>query len=96
MLPKALKFFESVKRFHDLKFAFLEHKRPNESGWTFGMFTQVSLAYAFYLAKSGQEQKARRYISDWMARNSTAYREETIARVSDLFEDAARSPYVLH
>ena len=47
-------------------------------------------------AKSGQEQKARRYMSDWMLRNSTAYREETIARVSDLFEETASSPYVLH
>jgi hypothetical protein len=96
MLPKALKFFQSVKRFHDLESVFQEHERPNEFGWTFDMFAQVSLAYAFYLAKSGQEQKARRYMSDWLARNSRAYREETIARVSELFEEAASSPYVLH
>jgi len=51
---------------------------------------------AFYLAKSGQEQKARQCMSDWMLRNSTAYREETIGRVSELFEEAASSPYLLH
>jgi hypothetical protein len=96
MLPKALKFFESIKKFHDLESVFQERERPNEFGWTSDMFTQVSLAYAFYLVKSGQEQKGRRYLSDWVGRNSTAYREETIARVSELFEEAARSPYVLH
>jgi len=62
MLPKALKFFESVKRFHHLESVFQEHKRPNEFGWTFDMFTQVSFAYAFYLAKGGQKRKARRPI----------------------------------
>jgi hypothetical protein len=89
MLPKALKFFESVKKFHELESVLREFERPNEFGWTFDMLTLVSLAYSFYLAKSGQEQKARQYMSKWLARHSSAYREETIARVSELFEQAA-------
>ena len=50
MLPMALKFFESVKKFHDLESVLREFERPNEFGWTFDMLTQVSLAYSFYLA----------------------------------------------
>jgi len=95
MLPKALKFFESVKKFHDLEAVFREQEKPNEFGWTLDMFPQISLAYSFYLAKSGQEQKARQYMSKWLARNSNAYREETMARVSDLFEEATKSPFVV-
>jgi len=95
MLPKALKFFESVKKFRDLECVFTKLQTPNEFGWTFDMFTQVSLAYSFYLAKSGQQQKARQYMSRWLARHSNSYREETLARVSELFEEAARSPSVL-
>lgn len=95
MLPKALKFFESVKKFHDLESVFTEFKKPNEFGWTFDMFTQVYLAYSFYLAKSGQEQKARQHMSAWLVRNNNAYREETVARISELFEAAARTPLVL-
>jgi len=95
MLPKAMKFFESVKKFHDLESVFQNQQIPNEYGFTFDMHTQVSLAYSFYLAKSGQEQKARQYMSRWLARNSVAYREETVARISELFEEAVCSPYVL-
>ena len=95
MLPKALKFFESVKKFHDLESVFKEFQRPNEFGWTFDTLTQVSLAYSFYLAKAGQEQKARQNMSKWLARNSNGYREETMARVSDLFEEATKSPFVV-
>jgi hypothetical protein len=76
MLPKALKFFESFKKFHDLESVFRKFEEPNEFGWTFDTLTQVSLAYSFYLAKSGQEQKARQYMSKWLVRNSNAYREE--------------------
>jgi hypothetical protein len=96
MLPKALKFLESVKKFHDLETVFREFERPNEFGWTFDMFTQSSLAYSFYLTKSGQEQKARQRMSKWLAaRNSNAYREETMVKVAELFEEAATAPFVL-
>jgi hypothetical protein len=95
MLPKALKFFESVTKFQDIESVFREFERPNEYGWTFDMRTQASLAYSFSLARSGQEQKARQYMSRWLVLNSPAYREETIARVSELFEEATRSPFVL-
>ena len=90
MLPKALRFFESLKTFQDLEAVFREKQRPNEWGWTFDMFPQSSLAFSFYLAKSRQEGKAREFMSKWTARNSTAYREETITRVSELFEEAVR------
>jgi hypothetical protein len=95
MLPKALKFFESVKKFHDLESVFRKFEQPNEFGWTFDTLNQVSLAYSFYLAKSGQEQKARQYMSKWLAHHSNAHREETILRISELFEEAARAPFVL-
>jgi hypothetical protein len=95
MMPKAMKFFGSIEKFHDLETIFQEQKIPNEYGFTFEMKTQVSLAYSFYLAKSGQERKARQYMSRWLVRNSTVYREETVARISELFENAVRSPYVL-
>jgi hypothetical protein len=95
MLPKALRFFESLKTFQDLEAIFQEKQRPNEWGWTFDMFPQSSLAFSFYLAKSGQEGKAREFMSKRTARNSTVYREETITRVSELFEEAVRSPYAL-
>jgi hypothetical protein len=95
MLPKAMKFFESTNKFHDLEAIFQDQHIPNEFGFNFDMHTQVSLAYSFYLAKSGQEQKARQYMSRWLVRNGVGYREETVARISELFEDAKRSPYVL-
>jgi hypothetical protein len=95
MLPKALKFFGSVRKFHDLESVFQEHGRSNEFGWTFDMLTESSLAYSFYLAKSGQEQRARECMSNWLVRNSVAYREETIAKVTELFEEATSSPFVL-
>jgi|SRR5690242_8544881 hypothetical protein len=95
MLPKAMRFFESINKFHDLEAIFKDQQIPNEYGFTFDMKTQVSLAYSFYLAKSGQEQKARECMSRWLARNSAAYREETVGKVSELFEKAVRSPYAL-
>jgi hypothetical protein len=95
MLPKAMKFFGSINKFHDLGAVFQDQHIPNEFGFTFDMHTQVSLAYSFFLAKSGQEEKARQYMSKWLAGNSLSYREETIAKISELFEDATRSPYVL-
>jgi hypothetical protein len=95
MLPKALRFFASVKQFHDLESVFRELERPNEFGWTFDMLTQVSLAYSFYLAKSGQELKARQNMSRWLARNSEAFRQETMTRLSRLFEEVILSPSVL-
>ncbi len=94
MLPKALKFFESVKEFRHLDAVFQEQQIPNEFGWTFDMYTQVSLAYAFYLAKRGQEQVARNYMSSWIIRNGPSFREETIVRVSELFEEATLTPFV--
>lgn len=95
MLPRAMRFFESINRFRDLEAIFKDQQIPNEYGFTFDMKTQVSLAYSFYLAKSGQEQKAREYMSRWLTRNRATYREETVGKVSELFEQAVRSPYTL-
>ncbi len=94
MFPKALKLFDSVKEFHDLEAVFEARKVPNEFGWTFDMYTEVSLAYAFYLAKSGRKQEARDQMSRWLKRHAPAFREETMARVSELFKEATRTPFV--
>jgi hypothetical protein len=95
MLPKALRFFEAVNRFQDLGSVFREKQEEKKWGWSFDMFTQSSLAYAFYLAKSGQEQRAREWMARWTTRHSVSYREETISRLSELFEEAVKSPFAL-
>jgi hypothetical protein len=59
MLPKALRYFDSVRGFHDLSLKFKEAAHSNDWGWTLEMRYQVHLAYAFYLAKSGHESEAR-------------------------------------
>jgi len=96
MLPQALEFFESLKSPHDLEavFSAFGQKENRDFGWTFDMFPQASLAYSFYLAKSGQEEKAREFMSRWITRNAVAYREETTAKLSRMFEEAARTPFV--
>jgi hypothetical protein len=90
MLPKATALFESVHGFQDLSGLFRAEERPNDWGWSLTMFPQVHLAYAFYLAKSGQEAEAREMMSDWMARNLKIYREEALTKISRLFDEALR------
>jgi len=91
MLPKALALFESVRGLRDLGELFKAHERPNDWGWTLTMFTQVHLAYAFYLARCGQDLEARRMISEWMARHTKIYCEEALARVTEHFEEALQA-----
>lgn len=95
MLPKALRYFDSLRSFHDLSSKFEEAARPNDWGWTLEMHYQVHLAYAFYLAKAGREKEAREMMSAWLSRNSNGFRQETLERVSRLFEDAIESPSTL-
>jgi hypothetical protein len=95
MLPKALKFFDSISKFQDLANVFREAARPNEWGWTLEMQPQLHLSYAFYLAKSGREKEARRLMSGWLSRHFNVYRPETLERISELFEQAVDSPYML-
>jgi|SRR6266850_1424840 len=93
LLPKALQFFNTVKYFSDLEALFQHEGFHNEWGWKLSNHPQVALAYAFYLAKNGQEQKARRYMSDWLQQNDE--REETLKRMAELFEQAVNSPFRL-
>ena len=95
MLPKALRYFDSVRGFHDLASKFEEAARPNEWSWTLEMQPQVHLAYVFYLSKSGRESEARQMMSGWLSRNFSAYRPETLERISQLFEEATKSPFTL-
>jgi len=53
------------------------------------------LAYAFYLAKCGQEQEAGQLMSEWLTRNFSVFRSETLERISKLFKEAVDSPHVL-
>ncbi len=93
LLPKALQFFNTVKHTSDLEALFQHEEFHNEWGAKLSNLPQVALAYSFYLAKSGQEQKARRYMSDWLQRNNE--REETLKRIAELFEQAVNSPFRL-
>jgi hypothetical protein len=95
MLPKALRYFDSVRGFGDLSVKFEEAARPNEWGWTLEMRYQEHLAYAFYLAKAGREKEARQMMSNWLSRHFESYRPETLERISELFEQGAKSPFIL-
>jgi len=95
MLPKALRYFDSIREFHDLSSKFQEAARPNDWGWTLEMHPQVHLAYAFYLAKAGCEIEARQMMSAWLSHNFNGYRPETLESVSRLFEQATNSPFTL-
>ena len=95
MLPKALRYFDSVRGFHDLSSKFEEAAHPNDWGWTLEMQPQVHLAYVFYLSKSGRESEARQMMSAWLSRNFNVYRPETLERISQLFEEATESPFTL-
>lgn len=81
MLPKAMKCFDAVRGFRDLSGAFQDAARPNDWGWTLEMHPQLHLAYAFYLAKSGEEMLARQMMSVWLSRSFKTYRPETLESV---------------
>jgi hypothetical protein len=95
MLPKALKYFDSIRGFQDLSSKFEEAARPNDWGWTLEMQPQLHLAYAFYIANSGREREARHMMSAWLTHNINAYRPETLESVSRIFEQATKSPFIL-
>jgi hypothetical protein len=95
MLPKALAYFESLRGFSDLSAKFREAAVPNEWGWTLEMRYQEHLAYCFYLARCGQENDARKMMSAWLSHHSNTFRTETLEKVSQLFELAAKSPLTL-
>jgi hypothetical protein len=95
MLPKALTYFDSLRGFHDLSSKFEEAARPNDWGWTLEMHYQVHLAYAFYLAKAGREKEGRQMMSAWLSHNFNSFRQETLERVSQLFDEAIESPFTL-
>ena len=92
MLPKALKYFDSIRGFQDLSSKFEEAARANDWGWTLEMRPQLHLSYAFYLAKSGRENEAKQMMSAWLSRNFNVFRSETLEKISQLFEQAGKSP----
>jgi hypothetical protein len=62
LLPRALQFFSTVKHTSDLEALFQREEVHNEWGAKLSNLPQVALAYSFYLAKSGQEQKAALHV----------------------------------
>jgi hypothetical protein len=92
MLPKALAYFESVRVFSDLSAKFREAALPDKWGLTLETRYQQHLAYCFYLAKSGQENEARKMMSAWLSRSFNSFRPETLEELSQLFEQATKSP----
>jgi len=59
MLPKALKYFDSIRGFHDLSLKFEEAAHPNEYGWTLEMRYQVHLASCLWDERVAEAQTAR-------------------------------------
>lgn len=96
MVPKALEYLDSIRRFQDLSSVFQQAALPNDWDWPLEMMPQLHLAYAFYLAKSSHEGEARQMMSAWLSRNRNVYRPETLESLSRLFEQAAKSPVILH
>jgi len=88
LLPKALAKLDSVRRLRDLGALFQEEERSTSH---FFNFPQLALAYTFYLAKIG-DQRARQYMSEWLE-NSGHMREETLQRITKLFEEAVNTPF---
>jgi hypothetical protein len=88
LLPKAIAKLDSVRNIRDLRPLFEFEARENY----FFNFRQLVLAYAFYLAKVGDEGEARRYMSEWLKLSNQ--REETQRTLARLFEEAATSPPV--
>ena len=86
LLPKALLELASIIHFYDFRRLF---EVEAEDKFFFNL-PQLSLAYCFYLAKLGDEMKARSYMSKWLQR--AHYREETITRLTALLEQAIGSP----
>jgi hypothetical protein len=89
MLPKALAKLDSVRQLRNIEALFEEEER-NASSHFFN-FPQLALAYAFYLAKVG-DQRARQYMSEWLE-HSMDRREETLDRITKLFEEAVNTPF---
>ena len=65
LLPRAFQFFDSVMNLSSIGELFVRQEQNPKWG---NIFTtpQVALAYAFYLAKTGREAKARAYMSEWL------------------------------
>jgi hypothetical protein len=93
LLPRAVQFFDSVTTLSSLGDLFVQKEQNPQFGDIFNT-PQVALAYSFYLAKMGRESKARTYMSEWVTRSN--FRVETNDRLSELFEEAIRTPLVVH
>jgi hypothetical protein len=89
LLLKALAKLDSVRNLHDVSDLFESEARETH----FFNFPQIVLAYAFYLARTGNEAEARHYMSEWLRRSN--HREETQKTLARLFEEAAASPFTV-
>jgi hypothetical protein len=90
LLPRVLEELDSMQHLNDFRKLFeIEERR---AGNNFFIFPQVTLAYAFYLAKIGDEHKARNFMSAWLEHSSL--REETEQKLAALFEEAVTSPLI--
>lgn len=86
-LQEALSFFDQIRTFRDLGGLFLDVATQPRS---FRHYYQKSLAYCFYLAKSGDEIRARRFMSLWI--QNSHFREETNEKILRLFERTCLAP----
>jgi hypothetical protein len=91
IIPSVLVFFSSVNSIHDLQGLF--DRKLEELGDFFFNYYQLSLSYAFFLAKVGREKCARKFMSEWLLKNKH-WDADTLAQLTRLFELATDEPVV--
>ena len=89
LLPRALRFFDSVPDLFAVETLFV-HSEQHPQWGDFHNTPQIALAYAFYLAKMDKEESARTHMAEWLKRSHR--RPETNQRLRELFEEAVRGP----
>jgi hypothetical protein len=89
LLPKALAKLDSVRSLRGCRPLFEFEAREKY----FNNLPQLGLAYAFYLAKIGDEVEARRHMSEWL--KPSHHRAETQETLARLFEEAVTSPLAI-
>jgi hypothetical protein len=88
LLPKALVQLNAPRNL--LSFRHIFEAEEEKAGKAFFNYYQLALAYAFFLARIGDAEKARKYMSAWLIRSN--HREETQQRLCELFERTAARP----
>jgi hypothetical protein len=88
VLPKAIAHLSAPQYLLSFRSLFEVEEQKKESA--FFNYYQLALAYAFFLAKIRDAERARKYMSKWLTLSH--HREETQQKLSELFERIATAP----